>query len=144
VGRATVDFGKGRFVVHAVSTTTAGLGILWEPILALPEASSDRALGLALRAALDGSRINVPHPRKWAGFVKPLLKVAKEKSWKQYATGLASVSVCEDELRVVLTPMRNLGPKSGFEEDSSKRILLERSTPEQLGAAARCLLVASP
>jgi hypothetical protein len=143
MGAAAVYLGKGRFVVHAWSTTTDGVGIFWEPILALPEASNDRDLGLAIRAALDGSCVNVPHPgrREWAGFVKPLLKVAKEKSYKSFVTGLASIQVEEEQERVALTPSRNLGPKQGFDDDSSRQILLERGSAEQLGTAARRLLM---
>jgi hypothetical protein len=137
--RATVYRRKKQILVHASSRTTDGVWILWRPCLALPEASDNRELEQAIRAALDGSKTNVPHPQTWEGLLDPLLTLASVKAWSTFSKGASCVDVEEDGFRIALIPTRNLGPDEGFQPDTSRQIVLEPGTSE-MGASIRKLL----
>ena len=135
--RATVYLRKKKFLVHASSKTTEGVWILWEPCVLVPEASDDRELGLAIRTALDESRVDVAHPQNWNSLLGPLLVLADVKSWTTFSKSAACVEVEEVADRVCVIPTRNLGSDEGFQADTSIQTVIERSSPEDLGSAVR-------
>ncbi|HEY8210752.1 MAG TPA: hypothetical protein VIG99_24880 [Myxococcaceae bacterium] len=137
--RATVYRRKKQFLVHASSRTTDGAWILWPPCLAVPEGSHGQELGQSIRAALDASRMNVPHPQIWKGLLDPLLALAGVKAWSTFSKDASCVEVEDDGSRITLIPTRNLGPDEGFQADHSRQIVPEPGAAA-LGAAVRELL----
>ena len=137
--RVTIYRRKKQFLVHASSRTTNGVWILWDPCLAVPVTSDDRELQRAIRAALDGSRADVPHPRVWKGLLDPLLALAGVKSWSTFSKNASCIEIEEEGSRVILIPTKNLGPDEGFQADASRQIALD-SASEELGSAVRRLL----
>jgi hypothetical protein len=133
---ATVYHRKQQYLFHADSQTTAGVWILWGPVLSVADTSNDRALGLALRTALDGSLLGVPHPKRW-GRTDPLSRLAGVKSYEVFAKDAECTGVHEEGERITLVPTRNLGPEEGFEDDPLRKLVLERATRAELGAALR-------
>ncbi len=138
---ATIYLRHGDILVHSSSRTTAGVWILSEPCTRLDSDCSNEALGNAVRAALQGSRSDVPHPAVWTGLVQPLLKLAKVKSWETFAKGALSASVEEEAGRISLIPSRNLGAKEGFTHDVDAALVVpDTASAEALGEGARIAL----
>ena len=137
--RATIYRRRKQFLMHASSRTTDGVWILTAPCLAVPEGSDDSEVQRAIRAALDGSQTDVPHPQVWKGLLDPLLRLAGVKAWSTFSKGTSCIEVEEEGTRIVLIPTRNLGPEEGFQVDPTKQITLN-STSAELGASVRHLL----
>lgn len=141
--RATVYRRNKQFLVHASSRTADGVWILWQPCLAIPERSHGQEIGQAIRAALDGSKMNVPPPQTWKGLLDPLLALAGVKAWSTFSKSASCVEVEDDGSRITLIPTRNLGPDKGFQADTSRQIVPEPGS-NALGAAVRKLLTEVP
>ena len=131
---------KQQYVIHADSRTTEGLWTLTPPCIALPEKSSDREIEQAIWTALEGSQTGSPHPRNWNELGNPLLDFVGVRTWSAFVKGASCLHVEEEGGRITLVPTRNLGPKEGFEEDLSRKVVLEGSARETLGASVRRLL----
>ncbi len=134
--KATVYQLRGKYLVHASSRTTDGVWIVWEPMLAVQANDAAGELGLAIEAALDGSRSGVPHPQDWKAVLAPLLALGGVRSWSAFCRSAACVEVEEEGGRVSLLPTRNLGAEGGFEPSLNSEVLTTRDDPERLGALA--------
>jgi hypothetical protein len=139
--RASVISWPDRFLVHAVSTTTAGIGVAAEPYLVLQRTASNEELGAAIENALSRSKIDVPHPTSWAGIEKPMLKAVGVRSMAQFMRSAKECAVARHDLKFHFSPSRN-GGSSG--EGRGFSYLPERafdvpatSSPPEVGAAAR-------
>ena len=130
---------KKQFFIHASSKTTAHWWIIWEPILALPETCDDQELDQAIRTALEGSRVDVPHPRPedFETVGAGLYLLAGVKSWQGFANGASSVDVEQEGTRISLSPLRKDG--AGFGPDDWRQVVVLDASSE-LGAAVRKLL----
>lgn len=133
---ASVYHYKGKLLVLAMSKTTDGVWIGWEPRLAVAEDADPRAIGQAIVAALDGSLLNVPHPTNWKAVLSPLLALAGVKSWAAFAKFAAYVGVTERDGDICLMPTRNLGPTRGFENIQSGQVFTTRDDLTRLGVMA--------
>ncbi|HVV52919.1 MAG TPA: hypothetical protein VHO06_24875 [Polyangia bacterium] len=124
VKRATVYLRKNGVFVHSLVQTTDGVWLLWQPCLAVPR-NNENEIELAVRSALDGSRTGVPHPRSWTGLLDPLLAVAAVKTWSAFSKGASCVEVEEHGSLLVVIPMKNLGPRDGFQAETSQQVVIE-------------------
>jgi hypothetical protein len=141
MNQATVYSRKTRFFVHASSETTAGVWILSAPTFRLDRDSSDADLGRAVRAALEGSKSNVPHPRVWKGLFDPILKEAGVGSWAAFTSGAQCALVEQDsDSALVVTPTVNRGAAEGFKPIPAEAVLLEAPTAEAIGGTIRSIL----
>lgn len=135
---------KGHYFIQTARQTTDGVWILGTPCVALLETSSDTELERAIQAALDASQIGIPHPCNWDEVPDPLLDLAGVKTWSAFVKGASCLHVEGEGERITLVPTRNLGPKEGFEEDLSRKVVLEGGARETLGASVRRLLMQAP
>lgn len=135
---------KRKFLVHSMSRTTQGLWILSEPFSALPDASEDRAVGTAIRKALDSSLFSVltGSPLAQAGIAR-LLKLARAASWTTFAADAERMTITADGDSIAIQPCVRVGAddKARFDPRPGFTVILRKPTLEQLGAAARRLLV---
>lgn len=138
IKNANVYKRQKQFFVHAMSKTTGYAWIIWEPILALPETCDDQELDRAIRTALDGSRIDVPHPhpQDFETLGAGLYAAAGVKSWRTFVKGASLVDVVQEGARITLTLQKRDG--AGFEPDDSHQVVLDATS--ELGAAVRKLL----
>jgi hypothetical protein len=128
-------------LINAQSQTTTGAWILSSPVTRLGADCPNDALGAAVRAAIQGSRAGVPHPKVFKGLSDPLYELAKVKDWLTFVKGAKCVSVREDAGTITLTPMRNLGAKEGFQEEPPSALsVADSATPDALGEALRAAL----
>jgi hypothetical protein len=140
--RASIFKRKKQFFVHALSETTDGVWMYSEPWLALPESTDDSQLENAIRVALDGTKMGVPHPAEWAHVLDPLLTLAGVKGWTTFMRGATCVEIDADGGHLTLLPTTNRGPREGFIHETSKQIVLDEGSPE-LAAIVRGLLTPS-
>ena len=138
--QATAYKRKAQLFVHSSSRTTAGVWILGEPCIRLDEACSDLEFGTAVKAALDASSSDVPHPRSWAGLLDPLLKLAGVKSWSAFAKTASCVEIEEDGGKVSIIPTKNLGVRDGFQAERVRAATTHRDALAELGALMRQML----
>ena len=137
--RAAAYLRRNRIITHPESVTVDGVGIVSQPVFEL--ASHDVVdLGAAILEALQHSRDDVPHPAQaeWGKIGEPVLKAAKVKSWRTFATSAKYVHVRLETNRVVFTPTENLGPRGGFADLPAK----ERSCVPAAADVGAALLAA--
>jgi hypothetical protein len=137
VKRASAYLRENRIFIQADSRTTAGLWIATGPVAS---ASHDdpQEISRLLIACLDASKDGVPHPKEWAGFLKPFLSAVGVRSWKAFVKGAKHVRVSLDTWVVTFKPYRNDGAKDGFTPMSDKA----RSVPQASADLGRELLAA--
>jgi hypothetical protein len=114
--------------------TTAGLWIASPPFLS----SDDEVLsmGECLAQSLNASVEGVPHPTEWDGVFRPILELARVKSWNVFAKGAFLVGIEAESDEITLTPHRNLGAKDGFESIPEKNMTLSaKASAQELGDA---------
>ena len=128
VKRASIYKRKSAVFVHAQSQTTAGVWIFARPCVVL-SIDDKEAVGRAIRSALEGSEINVPHPSPSTRLGGPLYDMAGVKGWAAFAKGAAAVEVEEHGSLLAVIPMKNLGPQKGFVPDTPGQVVLEGSDP---------------
>jgi hypothetical protein len=140
---ATIYLRKQSLYTHAYSLTTNGVWMLTEPVLKMNEAANDADIGSAIRAALDRSRTNVPHPKsqsEWAEILKPLLEEAGVKSWARFVHGASCVIVKSGDQELLIIPTNK--SRGQFEHELASAIALQNTTTSasDVGAAVRELL----
>jgi len=143
---ASVYLRRGCYFIQSEWYTTAGVGILSGPAIAVFEEGGLNEdglaiLGQAIVSALDGSRCDVPHPTDWKAVPSSMPPLAGVKSWRAFEKLATSIEVAEDEAGpIVLTPNVYLGPREGYESVPSKRVRVTREDPTLLGKLAVKLL----
>jgi hypothetical protein len=138
VKRATIYRREDGFFVHASSRTTDGVWILDDPCLKVEEDAGDNSVGTAIRAALDGSRSGIAHPRTWTGLLESLFRLARVKSWATFAKTAKCAEIEEEGDAITVTPAINLGVDEGFQLGHKQGLVLEATTSvEVLGANVR-------
>ena len=139
--RATVYRRGPAVLVHPSSRTTDGVWLVSEPCVRLSSDCSDVEMGNALLAALEESKLSVPHPTQWKGILQPLLSAAGVKSWKTFAKSAVCVEVEAQDSRVELIPTQNLGSDDGFQADESMKMSVMLSAGAAvIGASLRTVL----
>lgn len=138
--RASIYRRSKKYYIRAISETTAGVRIGYGQVRTI--VSKDE-LGAALLLALEESQVNVPHPhpRDWKTVVTPLLTASGVKTWSAFAKTAACVHAEEEaDGTITLVPLKNLGPKEGFEADTSRSISGRRNDVAELGVLVATLL----
>jgi hypothetical protein len=101
--RCDVSLGHGKFMIQSVSRTLRGIWIAMAPWEQLPATASDRELGAAIRAALEGSRTGVPHPEPGVSaddYGRTFLTAMGFRTLKEMTRGTRGVLVVEDSGRI--------------------------------------------
>jgi hypothetical protein len=112
---------NGRIVVASYSKTTPGFSVLNSWQAAYPDSILPEELGKAVMAALAASREDVPPPPPRQSSPSPELKAlmtsAGVKSYSAFMNGARSVDVRQENRSnvITVTPMRNCGPREGFD-----------------------------
>ncbi|MFI0419497.1 hypothetical protein ACH34R_14420 [Spongiactinospora sp. 9N601] len=104
-------------VITASAVTSIGLWLESAPCIRLAPTASDHDLGAAARSILARSGQEIPQP-DWKVTPPPGERTAERagfRSWESLVRGALLVEVERNAEGVVLQPMRNRGPKSGFE-----------------------------
>jgi hypothetical protein len=138
--RATIYKRRSRFFVHAISQTTHGVWILSKPVLSVDDSASDADLGVAVHAALEGSRNDVIHPQSWAGLLGPLLKLARVKSWRLFVKKASCAEIEQEAESISVIPTRRLAAESGFEHDTARAMSVDARAVVDLGRSVRAIL----
>jgi hypothetical protein len=101
--RASVYARRGVMLVCPSSRTTDGVWVVTKPVAVVPGDASDADLGATVKASLDQSAENVPHPDEWDAVLQPLLAAAGVKSWKAFVTGTECIELelSSVELRLI-------------------------------------------
>jgi hypothetical protein len=107
----------------------------------LPEdEGQEEKLGRAIISALQGSRLNVPHPSDWKLILRPLLAVSGVKAWTAFSKSAMCLEVEEEGGRVALIPTRYLGVDGGFEQRPKDAVFTTCDDPRELGSLAAEML----
>jgi hypothetical protein len=140
--KSATAYKKGNALyLHSSSKTTAGVWIATPPFVKVEMDSTASAKGEAVIQALNASEEGVPHPTNWNGRIDPLLDLAGVKTWATFMKNAVCVDVESDGEQLKLIPMRNLGPKDGFEPVLENTVALSfHSSPDQVGTELEGLL----
>ena len=141
--RATAYFRNGYFYIHSSSKTIEWVWVADRPFLRAPEASDDTELGMAIRAALAASRVDIEHPDHRIGVIEPLLQLAGVPSGSTFAKNASCARIELAGNSASIVPMRNLGVKKGFQPLPGKEKLVLLVEASALGAAVRTALLES-
>ncbi len=127
--------------LNAKKTTNQGMAILSEPIYKLSLNEDSRVIGEKVMICLESYNDNklTPHPTR-DGFKTlndPLLKLAGEKSSKNFFTKVKEVRVVLIDKVLYFTPTKNHGWKEGFKNTEHPNIELDYAiaTNEDIGKA---------
>lgn len=105
---------RQQVFVHASSKTVAGFYTATPPWLAADIADSG-GLDACIEAALAGSKANVPTPDRDANPVLALYRLAGVNTWNRFVLDAKSVHVEQSGKVRTFRPMKDLGPRSGFQ-----------------------------
>lgn len=139
---ATVYRRKQALYIHPQSLTTDGVWIVTEPVLKLNETASDADIGSAVRASLDRSHTNVPHPTNWGEITKILLRGIGVRSWSTFVQGASCVIIESAGEELSVMPTENQGARGGFAHQPENTVTLRQvdASESYLGAVVRKLL----
>lgn len=126
---AVVNVRKKKWIIGTYSQTVDGVWIHDGDYAVLSDDADPSELGVSLMLALSRSVSGIPHPKSWDGHREPLLRAAGVRSWNTYVKGAKSISVRQDDKKIMLTPMANRGARGGF------TFLLERTVEVAATAA---------
>jgi hypothetical protein len=108
------------------------------------EAEDLKSVGLGIVAALEASKIGVPHPTEFSSLLQPLLAAANARTYSSFVRNTFLVEVLRERSRITFLPTRNEGARNGFTPIYDKAIEHEFSEdPLQIaewafGAIAEC------
>jgi hypothetical protein len=105
---------QARVLLHASSKTAAGFYTATPPWLAM-DLADVVALDAGIEAALAGSKAKVPTPARDANPLVELYQLASVKTWAGFALNARSVHIERSGEVLTFRPMRNLGPRNGFQ-----------------------------
>jgi hypothetical protein len=140
---ATAYLRKQIMYIHPYSLTTDGVWMLTEPVLTVNEVASDADIGSAIRAALDRSGTDVPHPKsqaEMAEILKPLLEEAGVKSWARFAQGASCVIVQSEDQKLLIIPTDKSDGSFLPQHESGIELKNTATSASEVGAAIRELL----
>jgi hypothetical protein len=104
---------KDKVLFHADSKTTMGVLIATPPFIAIDADSTEDLLATTLLKVLAFSREGIPHPTDWSSIQRPILDLARVKSWSTFCRGSLCCDVDEEGDVLTITPTINMG-KDGF------------------------------
>jgi len=132
---ATAYSRRGKIFIHSSSKTKDGVWILAEPVISIGDVVDSNAVGASVRECLHGSRIGVDHPKSFSDLFSPMLKLAKVKSYKEFAREAKCVEIVEDDGVISFFPTANHGVDEGFVRLGGAREISQAKEDLQVGKA---------
>jgi hypothetical protein len=132
------------YYAQASSTTAVGIWVASGDVDVIPTSTPDVELGTALARRLEHSLRGVAHPNDWKSVTVPLLKASKMRSYNAFARDAELVSIEERDGPVTITPMKRVGPRSGYEPQVDRAVTIASVALERLGTVVRELLASRP
>lgn len=129
-------FVNGRLLIHAISRTTAGVGLAENPVIV--DESDNQQIGSAIMQALSSSRHDVPHTK--TSVFQPFLKAAGVRSYKAFMKDATLVDIEKRGSLFIIQRWNNEGPKEGFKPSPEEPTKLTEPTIALLGASIRYAL----
>ncbi len=136
---------KGVFIYHKndklyIQTTArlvSGLNVGYEPIFVLSMDCSLQTIGQTYRQAIEEFVLEAPNPNKLSDLLKPLIKLAKQRSWIGFVSHSKLVSswLSIDKLEYVFLPTKNKLNKGYGHLNTIKFSIPSTSTDEEIGQA---------
>lgn len=135
---------NGNLILAPIVTTSAGVGLEVDPVR-LDDPHDAVGFCAAVVNALEGSRRVVPHPLEdeWKGSFRPFQDAAGVRSLKAFMKNARSASIEASEDHIRITPYRNLGNHTGFEEMPDAAIILPPDDMNRAVGALQDLLFSS-
>jgi len=132
---ASIYVRNGVAFVVSASRTTDGFWIEQEPYF-MDDNVDPQVLAAQVTEALDASKFDVPTPSS-ESIASRLPELAGVKSFAIFMRGAVSVDISRDAGGITVTPMRNAGPRAGFEflGSQSRRIESAADLAEVLAEA---------
>jgi hypothetical protein len=125
---------RGTCFVTTMNRSADGFWFESEPVF-VEDGVDVTVLSARIQQALAASRSNVPTPpRNELGSRLPGL--AGVKSYGAFMKGSVRVSILSDGDEIKLTPMRNGGPRKGFEPKSEEVVIVENADSLAISLAA--------
>lgn len=128
-----VDLRQGEYFVLVYSKTTKGTWVLDGTPVRLDETATADQLGMAIRAALDRSRVGADELTRDAEPARPLLDLLKLPDFATYTKGTRSVEVYRDGDVIEITPLRNEGGRRGFTPIEGESRTIDNASPGGVG-----------
>ena len=135
--RAEVYRRRGMLYVNAQSYTVEGFLISAPPFARVAEEDGPEALGTVVAAALQSSCEGLPQPSQkgWKDVVRPLLRLAGERSFNAFMKGTTSCGLTWRQNKIcTVMPYKNEG-RDGFTQLRDRAFEVEASLPHELGGA---------
>lgn len=132
---ATAYSRRGKIFIHSSSKTKDGVWVLSEPVISIGDVVDSIAVGASVRQCLNGARIGVDHPKSFSGLFSPVLKLAKARSYKEFAREAKCVEIVEDGGVIGFFPTENHGVDEGFVRLGEARRISRSEGDLQVGQA---------
>ena len=132
---ATAYSRRGKVFIHSSSKTKDGVWILAEPAISISDVIDANVAGASVMQCLDGSRVGVDHPKSFSALFSPVLRLAKVKSYKEFAREAKCVEILEDGGVIGFFPRENLGVDEGFVRLGEARRISRSEGDIQVGQA---------
>lgn len=130
---ATIYKRKNKFYLHSMSKTKSGFWILGKPIFEISEEENTKKIGEKVKEALDGSIVGVENPSNNENLFKPVLELAKVKSWYTFIKSSICVEIEKEDEKIYFIPTRNLGSSEGFEPKQEGVLKITDTSFEKIG-----------
>lgn len=118
-----------------------GPNVAGHPVIVLLADAPDAQLGAAIELALESPRTDLASTHDAA---RQLARAAGVRGQGEFVRGAEAVSIRASDGVVRVTPMRNRGPREGFDYLLDDQVVLQAPSPEALGAAARAAWPSAP
>lgn len=105
-----------------ISESTEGAPICSEPYVRVP-IDSNEEIGKTVCSVLDASTIGIPHPSNWDVLVKPFIRLANVKSFRQFERNAHYCQIDDDDVTLSITAWRRI-EGGGFEMTDENPIVL--------------------
>jgi hypothetical protein len=132
---ATAYSMRGKIYIHSSSKTKDGVWMLGDPVISIADAVDAYVVGASVRQCLDGSRIGVDHPKSFSDIFSPVLKLAKVKSYREFARAAKCVEIVENGGQISFFPTVNHGVDEGFVRFGEATEISRSEEDLQLGKA---------
>ena len=137
IGQASVlKFTKtGIYIIHCVSKTKMGIGIISEPVVKCDTTISIDEIVRQILYVTSCSKSDLPNPQSWSSVNKEYLNLLGLKRNNEIYRNVLNVGISYIDDTITFTPMVNNGPK-GFVNVVNGQISLPIDTPiEKLSQA---------
>jgi hypothetical protein len=130
---------RGELLIDPLDLTSAGVGISSGTISRATMSAPPATLGYTVISALNAAGNVVPHPSVAGGTLKQngLFALAGVKNWPAFVRAMAAttVNLMANGEEVCVSPMTNLGPRTGYVSRDTEQVCAEITDPEAVGRA---------